>query len=286
MNNIIIIFILLFGIMSILLPDLISLWIIREVINLLAIYSLLTKHKESSASDVIQYIFILFVISLLLILGIIIRINSLIFLRLWGKLGLAPLHQPVINIATKLRNKLVLTFFILPKIPYLVIRSCLPTTFFLFPIIILMLIARKFSSNEPVGITLIISTLAIAIVFTLSITVRFFIFIGTIIWRVFLKQLDITTNLVNQTRYSYNTLLTLFPVPRSYSWIVKAYLLQYASFSFLILMFLIIISALPMWYILLVRIKPSRNTVISHKLYHISKFVVVWGVIILFILAY
>ena len=96
--------------------SLVRLWLIREVLNLLIYYVLFKTSKESSSSDIIQYIFIMFRLSMLMIIRIILEDNILIFIGLWGKLGIYPFHTPTLAMMSKIQDKVVLFLFILINI--------------------------------------------------------------------------------------------------------------------------------------------------------------------------
>ena len=264
--------------------DLISLWIIGEIIRLLAVYIIIIFYNETSVSDLIQYLFIIFIISIILLFRIITDSITLFYLRLWRKLRLTPLHQPVLNMASKLNNEVILYFFIIPKLAYLLICYHVPTLLFGFSALGLLLFSRKYNSNEPVRIVLIVSTLTLSIIFSISSLIGYIIFIRTVIWRVIFQVVNTMISPHSQSGSFILLLGSLLPVPRRYSWIVKTILTQTTFLPIRVTTRIIVVSTLPIWYIFFMRIKHSGKYYVVNSVFSLYKYIsIVFIIMITFV---
>lgn len=255
MLNIIYIFCITTLISSIFVSSLLRLWLIREILNLLVYYVVFKISKETSSSDIIQYIFIIFRLSIVILIRIIDNNLLLLILRLWRKLRMFPLHTPVIRIVNKLHHSRIIFFFIIPKLPYLAICSLIPTKFFILPIVRIFLISRNLSSNESLRVTLVISTITIALIFSISISFRLIIYFRRILWRIVIHALNFNNNTKFQKRNNRLLLNIILPIPRRYSWVIKMILAQYRILSFNFSFIFVILSSMPIYYILIIFLK-------------------------------
>lgn len=255
MLNIIYIICIITIISSIFVSSLLRLWLIREILNLLVYYVVFKISKETSSSDIIQYIFIMFRLSILILIRIIDNNLILLIIRVWRKLRMFPLHTPVIRIVNKLHHSIIIFFFIIPKLPYIVLCSIVPTKFFILPILRIFFISRNLNSNESLRVTIVISTTTIALIFSISISFRFIIYFRRILWRVVIYTLNYNNNTKFQKRNHRLLLNIILPIPRGYSWVIKTMLAQYSVLSFNFSFIFVILSSLPIYYILIIFLK-------------------------------
>jgi len=246
--------------------SIISLWLVREIMNLLACYLFVKNSKETSVSDLMQYIFILLRISVVLLIRITESNTILIFIRLWGKLGIVPLHIPIVNIVSKVHPSIIVSFFIIPKLPYFLIGSQISPSIVMFPIIaFILLFTRTLTNKEKLRITLSVSSMTLFIIFSINIIIRRFLFRLTLIWRLGIRYLAITGNpsAYNlETRVLINIML---PIPRGYSWLAKVIVTQIRPLSFISIVLFAIISSLPAFFIISFFFKHFNSSYTSMK---------------------
>ena len=229
-------------------------WVIRELLNLYAIYILFYHSKETSPADVNTYMVIMYLSSIVLFTRSFLD-NTIIFnLGLLAKLNLAPIHSPVVNISSKISLNSILSFFILPKLPYLFICSESPSSMFIIPAIVLIYTSTKLAPSEMLRLSLVVSSNALAFAFSIDIVLGLYRFLRAVVWGYLvtlltsIKNVCIKDNYYN-FRYLFNIIL---PIPRSYSWVIKIIILQERSviINFHVLWWVTIIISLPFWYIL------------------------------------
>ena len=246
--------------------SLIVMWILGEVINLYANYVLIIESKETSASDLIQYIFVILRVSVVLLIRIISDSIALIFVRLWGKLRIVPFHIPMVNMISKVQPNVIVVFFIIPKLPYFMIRSELNPYVILFPILsFLMIFTRSLSNKETLGFAVSVSSMTILAIFSVSIIFRLIIFIITIVWRDGVRHLYNNGNIANKKIEVGVILNILLPVPRGYSWLAKVLVTKYFILSYASLVIFAIVSCLSAWFILSIFFKHFSLTRVSIK---------------------
>jgi len=226
--------------------SLLTFWLVREVISLIVIYRLLLNTKDTSSPDVIQFIFINFGISLILFTRIVSDNSVLILLRLWGKLRLSPIHTPTIAIVTNVPSNKVIMFFILPKLPYFIMCSVIPTWSFIIPVLALLLVGRDMNIPESIRYCLVVSSTTSALIFSVSSTWGIIIYSLSIFWGMLVYYTDNTTLTDSSSRVHLNLLL---PVPGSYSWVMKMSVAQIAQLPLITIMVVILLSVVPAWYV-------------------------------------
>jgi len=146
-----------------------------------AIYVLFYRSKETSPADVNMYIIIMYIASVTLFARIIFD-NTLIFtLGLLAKLNLAPIHSPVISMSSKMSPRVILSFFILPKLPYLLICSEVSFSTFIIPAILVIYPCVKLAPSEIIRFSLVISSNALAFAFSIDINLRLYRFLRAIV---------------------------------------------------------------------------------------------------------
>lgn len=246
--------------------SIISLWLIREILNLLACYLFVKNSKETSVSDLIQYIFILLRISVVLLIRITESNTILIFIRLWGKLGIVPLHIPIVNMVSKVHPSIIVSFFIVPKLPYFIIGTQISPSIVMFPIIaFILLFTRTLTNKEKLRITLSVSSITLFTIFCMDVTIRAFLYSITLIWRLGIRYLSITGNPSTynlETRVLINIML---PIPRGYSWLAKVVVTQLGYLSFISIVLFAIISSLPAFFIISFFFKHFNSSYTSIK---------------------
>ena len=247
------IFITLLGLIACFMPSILQWWIIRELINLLAIYYLFYCSKETSASDINMYIYTMFHATLVLFSGIMLESDVIIRARVLAKLGLLTIHRPVIAICSKLNLSSILIVIIAPKLPYFLICSELPDSLFIIPRILLSLICINISPSECVRFSLVISSNALAFAFSINMESRLIAFARALIWGLLvgivdtIKNVSIKDNYINY-RYLFNIIL---PLPRSYSWLIKIIIFaDRYPLNFYVAIFAIVFITFPFWYVL------------------------------------
>lgn len=229
-------------------------WVWRELLNLYAIYILFYQSKETSPADVNTYMVIMYLASVTLFAGIIFD-NIIIFsLRLLSKLNLAPIHTPVINISSKISPGSILSFFILPKLPYLLMCSEVPNSIFVIPAIIIIYPCAKLAPSEIIGLSLVVSSNAMAFAFSIDINLGLYRFLRAVIWGYLIRVLSSIKNVsIKDNYYDFRYLFNMMlPIPRSYSWLIKIIMLQERSLlvNFHVLWWITVIMSLPFWYVL------------------------------------
>ena len=231
-------------------------WVIRELLNLYAIYILFYHSKETSPADVNTYIVIMYLSSIVLFTRSFLD-NSIIFnLRLLAKLNLAPIHSPVVNMCSKISPNAILSFFILPKLPYLFICSESPSSLFIIPAIVLIYTSSQLAPSEILRLSLVVSSNALAFAFSIDMSLRICRFLRAVVWGYLVTILSSIKNVsIKDNYYNFGYLFNIMlPIPRSYSWVIKVIILQERSaiLNFHVLWWLTIMMSLPFWYILCV----------------------------------
>lgn len=235
-------------------PTLIAWWVWRELLNMYAIYVLFYRSKETSPADVNMYIIIMYIASVTLFARIIFD-NTLIFtLGLLAKLNLAPIHSPVISMSSKMSPRVILSFFILPKLPYLLICSEVSFSTFIIPAILVIYPCVKLAPSEIIRFSLVISSNALAFAFSIDINLRLYRFLRAIVWGYLVRVLAQIKNVnIKDNYYDFRFLFNIMlPIPRSYSWLIKIIILQERSsvVNFHVLWWLTVMMSLPFWYVL------------------------------------
>ena len=239
--------------------SLVRLWLIREVLNLLIYYVLFKTSKESSSSDIIQYIFIMFRLSMLMIIRIILEDNILIFIGLWGKLGIYPFHTPTLAMMSKIQDKVVLFLFILTKLPYLLLCSLCPSSLFLIPSLGILFLTRSLTPKESIGVAIVVSSTSLALIFSISINFGLIVYARRMLWGVLVSLLSRYANTKHQKANHGLVLNMLLPIPRSYSWIIKTALAQYGVVSLITSIMIITISCIPAYYVISIYLKHNNT---------------------------
>ena len=229
-------------------------WVWRELLNLYALYILFYQSKETSPADVNTYMVIMYLASVTLFARIVFD-NSIIFsLRLLSKLNLAPIHSPVINISSKISPRSILSFFILPKLPYLLMCSEVPSSIFVIPAIMLIYPCAKLAPSEIIRLSLVVSSNALAFAFSIDINLRLYGFLRAVIWGYLIRVLSSMKNVsIKDNYHNFGFLFNIIlPMPGSYSWLIKIIMLQEGSTlaSFHVLWWITVIMSLPFWYVL------------------------------------
>ena len=244
--------IILFRFVTCLLNSTIEWWVIRELINMLAIYYLVFTSKETSESDVNTYILIIFRASSIVFLGCVTSSNVVLSVRVIAKLRLVPIHNPVLNMCSKLNLSSLVIFIVAPKLPYFLICSELPVSLFMIPARLATILSFFVGPIECVRFALVVSSNALAIAFAVDLRLRLLSFGGALIWGVLVTVLYKESNVsmgdnYNNFRYLFNIIL---PVPRSYSWILKVTIIQESVLlNFYAISFLVVLMSFPFWYV-------------------------------------
>lgn len=256
--------------------SLLTFWLVGEVMSLIVIYRLLLNTKDTSSSDVIQFMFINFRMSLILFTGIISDNSTLIVLGLWGKLRLSPIHTPTMAIVANVPSSKVMMFFILPKLPYLIMSGVIPTWTFIVPVLALLLIRRDINVSESVGYCLVVSSTTSALIFSVSTTWGILIYTLSIFWRMLVYYTDHTTLTESSSRVHLNLLL---PVPGSYSWVMKISVAQIAQLPLMSMIVVILLSVMPAWYVIKFFLQHTNNAYGATK--HLRKSQSLWLIIMI-----
>nr|BBB04274.1 NADH dehydrogenase subunit 2 [Salpa thompsoni] len=231
--------------------SLMALWLIGETMNLLACYLFVKNSKETSVSDLMQYIFILLGMSVVLLIGITESNTTLIFIGLWGKLGMVPLHMPMVNMVSKVHPSIIVSFFIIPKLPYFMMGFQISPSMVMFPIISFMLLfTRTLTTKEKLGITLSVSSMTLFTAFTLSVGFGIFLFSLTVIWGLGVGYLSNTGNTNIKSLETGILMNIMLPVPGGYSWVAKVIVTQLNLLSYLSVVLFAIMSSLPAFFIM------------------------------------
>nr|BBB04286.1 NADH dehydrogenase subunit 2 [Salpa fusiformis] len=243
-----------------------SLWLVGEIMNLLACYLFVKNSKETSVSDLMQYIFILLGMSVVLLIGITESNTILIFIGLWGKLGMVPLHMPMVNMVSKVHPSIIVSFFIIPKLPYFLMGSQISPSMVMFPIMAFMLLfTRTLTNKEKLGITLSVSSMTLFMIFSIDITMGGFLFGLTLIWGLGIGYLAITGN---PSAYNLETgvlMNMMLPIPGGYSWLAKVIVTQMGPLSFMSMVLFAIMSSLPAFFIMSFFFKHFNSSYTSMK---------------------
>lgn len=226
----------------------IGLWLLREVINLVSLYVLVYVSKDTSPTDMLQYIYVVFIFSLILFTRIYRGDEFAILLRLWRKLGLFPFHRPLLNLSRKISKDALIFFWIIPKLPYLIILPYINIYPVLVGIIGVMSLTRMMNRHELVGFVIVISSTSSALLFSIELNIRIFIFVYTIIWGTLLIILDNIKK--NNNFYNIVTLTMLIPLPRGYSWAIKVMLSDTSSYNVFAFITIIVITVIPTYILL------------------------------------
>lgn len=273
--------------LPLLVSSLVRLWLIREVLNLLIYYVLFKTSKESSSSDIIQYIFIMFRLSMLIIIGIMMEDNILTIIRLWRKLGIYPFHTPTLAIMSKIQDKVVLFLFILTKLPYLIICSICPSSLFLIPSLRILFLTRSLTPKESIRVAIVVSSTSLALIFSISVSFGIIVYTRRILWGVLVGLLRRYANTKHQKANHRLVLNILLPIPRSYSWIIKIALAQYRVISLISSVIIITISCIPAYYVISLYLKhnnTSYSSLRASNLYPVLPAMYVSMIIVVFIL--
>ena len=229
-------------------------WVIRELMNLYAIYVLFHHSKETSPADVNTYMVIMYLSSIVLFTRIFLDSTIIFNLGLLAKLNLAPIHSPVVSMSSKISLNAILSFFILPKLPYLFICSESPSSLFVIPAVVLIYTSTKLAPSEILRLSLVVSSNALAFAFSIDIALRLYRFLRAVVWRYLVTQISTIKNVcIKDNYYSFRYLFNIIlPMPRSYSWLIKIIIIQERSLimNFHVLWWVTIIISLPFWYIL------------------------------------
>ena len=226
----------------------IGLWLLREVINLVSLYVLVYVSKDTSPTDMLQYIYVVFIFSLILFTRIYRGDEFAILLRLWRKLGLFPFHRPLLNLSRKISKEALIFFWIIPKLPYLILLPYIN----IYPILIrirgIICLTRMINRHELVGFVIVISSTSSALLFSIELKIRIFIFVYTIIWGTLLIILD--TIKKNKNFYNIVILAMLIPLPRGYSWVIKVILSEAGTYNVFRFITIIVITVMPTYILL------------------------------------
>ena len=128
--------------------------------------------------------------------------------------------------SSKIAPNFILSFFILPKLPYLLICSESPSSLFIIPAIVLIYTSTKLAPSEILRLSLVVSSNALAFAFSIDISFRICRFLRTVVWGYLVTVLSPIENVSIKDnyyifRYLFNIIL---PIPRSYSWAFSLYL--------------------------------------------------------------
>lgn len=226
----------------------IGLWLLREVINLVSLYVLVYVSKDTSPADMLQYIYVVFIFSLILFTRIYRSDEFAILLRLWRKLGLFPFHRPLLNLSSKISKEALIFFWIIPKLPYLIILPYINIYPILVGIIGIISLTRMMNRHELVGFVIVISSTSSALLFSIELHIRIFIFVYTIFWGTLLIILDNIKK--NNNFYNIVTLTMLIPLPRGYSWAIKVMLSEVGTYNVFAFITVIVITVIPTYVLL------------------------------------
>merc|ERR1712002_1286857 len=166
---------------SYLASNLVLWWVIRELMNLYAIYVLFHHSKETSPADVNTYMVIMYLSSIVLFTRIFLDSTIIFNLGLLAKLNLAPIHSPVVSMSSKISLNAILSFFILPKLPYLFICSESPSSMFIIPAIVLIYTSSKLAPSEILRLSLVVSSNALAFAFSIDIVLGLYRFLRAVV---------------------------------------------------------------------------------------------------------
>lgn len=227
--------------------SLLTFWLVGEVLSLIVIYRLLVNTKDTSSSDIIQFIFINFRISLILFTRIISDNYILIILGLWRKLRLSPIYTPTLAMISNVPSNKVIIFFILPKLPYFIMCSVIPVWSFIIPVVSLLIVGRDLNVSESIGYCLVVSSTTSGLIFSVSSTWGIIIYILSMFWGIVVYYTDNITLIESSSGIHLNLLL---PVPGSYSWIMKISVAQITQLPLTSIIIVILLSVIPAWYVI------------------------------------
>nr|BCM73329.1 NADH dehydrogenase subunit 2 [Thetys vagina] len=228
-----------------------NLWMVGEFSSLCSLYYLLECNKPYCRLTLLQYLFILFQFSLLILLGMITGSDLLLIVGLMGKLGVSPFHSPVLILGPTLKPLSVLFILILPKLPYLLMLNMdyLPLLFLSISLVSFM--GSSFSLKESLAMSLILSSSFLMLLFSFNSSLGVVTFAATLLWGLFLGK---EVNYKGEKPSLESGMLSLgmlLPIPGSYSFILKFLFANYMMVSFLETFFLVVLMSLPALFIMI-----------------------------------
>ena len=165
----------------------IRLWIMREVLSLFSLYYVLESYKPFCRRTIIQFIFVIFQFSILMLIRVLLNMTFLIIVGVIRKLRVMPFHSPMFAFRDLLKTHSFLYVFVLPKFPYYLIRE-FRVRILALPVWMIIILGLSFSSKENLIISLTISSTLILILFNQSTLLGVVNFLLLIIWVTFLTS--------------------------------------------------------------------------------------------------
>jgi len=227
----------------------IRLWIMREILSLFSLYYVLESYKPFCRRTIIQFIFVMFQFSILMLIRVLLNMTFLVILRVIRKLRVMPFHSPIFALRDLLKTHSFLYVFVLPKLPYY-LMSEFGTGILVLPVWIIIILSLSFSLKENLIISLTISSTLMLILFNQNTLLRVINFVLLIIWAVFLtSRMDYSSG-EESSSIGFLTLSVILPLPRSYSMIIKYYLSVFPSLALGDVIFLVLVRNLSMFYMI------------------------------------
>ena len=224
------------------------LWNIREVLTLLSVYLLIKSSSYFPRSFILQYMFIIFGRSLLIILRFIWNIEILTITRILVKLTIFPFHKPTYLFLSVGAEVVIIFLLILPKVPYLIFSAYLnPLTIVLLTVLRILIISNN-NSKENLAYSIVVSTCSLCIVMCNSLLTRVILFILTCLWSVSVvygKRVYSTSKYLSRCSVY---MLFLLPLPRSYSIILKIFIAGISYWHIFIVILVFILFMFPFYF--------------------------------------
>nr|BCM73288.1 NADH dehydrogenase subunit 2 [Ihlea magalhanica] len=224
------------------------LWNMGEVLTLLSVYLLMKSSSYFPRSFILQYMFIMFGGSLLIILGFIWNIEILTITGILVKLTIFPFHKPTYLFLSVGAEVVIIFLLMLPKVPYLIFSAYLnPLTIVLLTVLGILMMSNN-NSKENLAYSMVVSTCSLCIVMCNSLLTGVILFILTCLWSV---SVVYGKGVYSTSKYLSGCsvyMLFLLPLPGSYSMILKIFIAGMSYWHMFMVMLVFMLFMFPFYF--------------------------------------